>query len=377
MYKDPKITDIKDMLKKTGELYGDRPAYKFKTDKQGEFKIITHKEVRDMVNALGTALVSFLNLKGKRIGVIGENSYQWEIAFLATVCGTGVIVPLDKALPENEINNLIRRSEIDAIFYTEPYENILMKIAKDGATKLKHLIRLDSDKHYDGIYSFNELIEKGKEMLEIGDIVFTEASIDRDAMTEILFTSATTSASKAVALSHRNLCDNLMDMGVVTKNYLTCEDTMLSILPVHHVFECTAGFLLMMYKGMSVGFSTGIRHIMDDLREYKVSFLLCVPALYELMYKGILKNLKKAGKYDAVMSLVKAHENDTMKKKKEIFKDIHAIFGGNIKLYVSGAAALDKNVEKGYRDFGINLVQGYGLTEASPVVCVNVFPRKS
>ena len=164
-------------------------------------------------------------------------------------------------------------------------------------------------------------------------------------------------------------------MGVVL-HQIDCNDQMLSVLPVHHVFECTVGFILSMYLGCCRAFSSGVRHIMDDIRDYKVSFLLCVPALYELMYKGLIKNLEKTGKLDAVMQLVEAHKNDTMEQKKEIFKDIHAVFGGNVNLFVSGAAALDINVEKGYRNFGIDLVQGYGLTECSPVVCVNNFEEK-
>ena len=373
--KDLEIVDLKDMLKKSGEIYGDRPAYKFKTDVPGEFKIITHKEVREMVNSLGTALVSLLNLKDKRVAVIGENRYEWEVAYLSIVAGTGTVVPLDKALPENELETLVRRSEIEAIFYTKPYEETLKRLAKDGTVKLKHLICMDNEQHEDGIYSFKELIEKGKKLIDSGDRSFLEASIDPEAMTIMLFTSGTTSESKAVALCQRNICANLKDMENVLYN-VDCTDTFLSILPVHHVFECTVGFMLAMYLGTCTVFNSTIRHIVDDIREYKVSFLVCVPALYELMYKGILKNLEKAGKLDTVMQLAEAHKNDTMEQKAEIFKEIHAIFGGNVKIFISGAAALDVNVEHGFRNFGINLVQGYGLTEASPVVCVNYWNGK-
>ena len=369
------ITDLKDMLNKTKKAYGSRPAYKLRTKTPGEYQEITHKEVRDMVDCLGTALVSLLNLKGKRVAVIGENRYEWEVAYLSVVAGTGIVVPLDKALPENELDSLIRRSEVDAIFYSEKYEPILKKLAKDGTTKLKHLISMDAKENKDGVYSFNELIQKGKKLIEDGDIAFIEAEINPEEMTEILFTSGTTAKSKAVALCHRNLCENLMGMNDVLYNF-TCEDKMLSFLPVHHVFECTAGFLLSLYKGMCTSFADGPRHIVENLREYGITFMVCVPALYEIMYNSILKKLEKAGKLEAVMALVEAHKNDTMEQKAKIFKDIHDIFGENIKLLVSGAAALDSKVEEGYRNFGINLVQGYGLTESSPVVCVNYFPGK-
>jgi long-chain acyl-CoA synthetase len=370
-----KIVDIKDMLKKTGAVYGNRPAFRFRTETPGVFKELTHKEVRDMVDCLGTALVSLLNLKGKRVAVIGENRYEWEVAYLSVVAGTGTVVPLDKALPENELDSLIRRSEVEAIFYSEKYEPVLKKLAKDGTTKLKHLISFDRDANCDGIYSFKELISKGQKLIDDGDIAFLEAEIDPEEMTIMLFTSGTTSQSKAVALCQRNLCENLMAMETALYN-ITCEDSMLSFLPVHHVFECTVGFLLSLHKGMCTAFCDGPRHITENLREYGTTFMVCVPALYEMIYKTILKNLEKAGKLEAVMTLVEAHKNDTMEQKAEIFKDIHAIFGGKIKLLISGAAALDPKVEEGYRNFGINLVQGYGLTESSPVVCVNIFPGK-
>lgn len=369
------VRDLKDMLKKTKEVYGDRPAYRFRTETPGKFKEITHREVRDMVDCLGTALVSLLNLKGKRIAVIGDNRYEWEVAYLSVVAGTGTVVPLDKALPENELDSLIRRSEVEAIFYTDKYEPILKRLAMDGTTKLKHLISMDAKENKDGIYSFQELIKKGKRLIDDGDIAFLEAEIDPEAMSVILFTSGTTSASKAVALCHRNLCANLMDMNDVLYN-ISCDDVMLSFLPVHHVFECTVGFLLSLYKGMCTAFADGPRHIVENLREYGVTFMVCVPALYEMIYKTILKNLEKAGKLEAVMALAEEHKNDPIEKRAEIFKDIHQIFGGKVKLLISGAAALDSKVEEGYRKFGINLVQGYGLTESSPVVCVNYFPGK-
>lgn len=370
------INDIKDMLKKTGEKYGDRPAYKFKTETPGVFKTISHSEIRTMVDNLGTALIDLLNLKGKRIAIIGENRYEWEVAYFSVVAGTGIVVPLDKALPENELESLIRRSEVEAIFYSRPYEQTLKRLQKDSTVALKHLICFDAESHEDEIYSFKELINKGKELVESGNRDFIDAEIDPDCMSIMLFTSGTTSASKAVALSHKNICGNLIAMRDVVHN-IDCTDTFLSVLPVHHVFECSAGFMLAMYLGACTAFNTSLRHIVDDLREYQVSFLVCVPALYEMMYKGILGNLQKAGKLEPVMALVEAHKNDTMEQKAAIFKEIHAVFGGHIKLFVSGAAALDINVERGFRNFGINMVQGYGLTESSPVICANSFVGKN
>ena len=358
------VTDLKDMLKKTGELYGDRPGYKVKIG-EGEYKTYTHKEIRDMINYLGTALIS-LGLKGKRIAVIGENRYEWELAYLSVVCGTGVIVPLDKSLPANELEELIERSDVEAIFYSKKYQDILEKIKYSEKNKLKHLISMDSDVHKEGIYSEKELIERGEKLVKEGNKEFIDAKINPEEMQIMLFTSGTTSKSKVVALSHKNLVSNVMAFSEILD--VDSSDRILSFLPLHHVFECTTGMIFSLYLGAERAYCDGIRHIVENLNEYKITFACFVPAIYEAMYKNIIKNLEKAGKLEAVKKLMEANKNKTMAEKKEIFKDIHNIFGGCIKLFVSGAAALDKEVEQSFRDWGINLCQGYGLTETSPVI---------
>ncbi len=360
------VTDLKDMLNKTRELYGDRPGYKIKIG-EGKYKTYTHNEIRDMINYLGTALIS-LGLKGKRIAVIGENRYEWELAYLSVVCGTGIIVPLDKSLPENELEELIERSEVEAIFYSKKYQETIEKIKYSEKNKLKHLISMDSDIHKEGIYSERELIEKGKELVEEGNREFIDAKINPEEMNIMLFTSGTTSKSKVVALSHHNMVSNVMDFASVLD--VDCNDRILSFLPLHHVFECTVGMLYSLYIGAQRSFCDGIRHIVENLNEYKITFASFVPAIYESMYKTIIKNLEKQGKLEAVKKLMEENKDKTMAEKKEIFKDIHNIFGGNIKLFVSGAAALDAEVEYAFRDWGINLCQGYGLTETSPVIGV-------
>ena len=360
------VSDLKDMLNKTRELYGDRPGYKIKLE-EGKYQVYTHNEIRDMIDYLGTALIN-LGLKDKRIAVIGENRYEWELAYLSVVCGTGTVVPLDKSLPANELEELVERSEVEAIFYSKKYEEIVEKIKYSEKNKLKHLISMDSDIHKEGIYSQKELIEKGKEFLEAGDRRFIDAKINPEEMSIMLFTSGTTSKSKVVALSHRNMVSNVMDFASVLD--IDSSDRILSFLPLHHVFECTVGMLYSLYIGAQRSFCDGIRHIVENLNEYQITFASFVPAIYESMHKTIIKNLEKEGKLEAVRKLMEANKDKTMAEKKEIFKDIHNVFGGQIKLFVSGAAALEKEVEEDFRAWGVNLCQGYGLTETSPVIGV-------
>ncbi|MEI3392732.1 MAG: AMP-binding protein [Clostridia bacterium] len=364
IYKCLEIKDLKDMLKKSGEKYGEKNAYKIRLEKN-KYKTYTHKDVRQMINYLGTRLID-LGLKNKRIAVIGENRYEWEIAYLSIVCGTGIVVPLDKSLPQNELEKVIERSGVEAIFYSEKYTDILKTIVGRGIGKLKTLISMDLKHHTEGIYSQNELISEGKNLVENGNKSFIDATIDNEKMSIMLFTSGTTSDSKIVALSHKNLVSNLMD--IASSLDINSSDVFLSFLPLHHVFECTVGFLFSLYVGAETVFCDGIRYIVDNLKEYKVSVMASVPAIYERIFKIIRREIAGSNNLEEILENEEKYKNSSMEEKKKVFKDIHDMLGGNIKLLISGAASLDKEIEEKYRNLGLNLVQGYGLTETSPVI---------
>ena len=361
-----KITDLKDMLKKSGKKYENEIAYQIKKE-AGTYQNITHKEVREMIDALGTALIN-MGLKNKRIAVIGENRLEWEIAYLAIVCGTGIVVPLDKSLPENELRNLIERSEVEAIFYSQKYESILENAKNEGVGKLKHLISMDLKQHQKGIYAETELIEVGKKLIQQGNKEFIEAPIDNQKMSIMLFTSGTTQKSKIVALSHNNICSNLMDIASILD--ISENDIFLSFLPLHHVFECTVGFLFALYKGAKTVFCDSMRHILENMKEYHVTVMASVPAIYEKIFKILRKQIEKQGRLEEILQKEEQYRNESMEKKKEVFQEIHDMLGGNVRLLISGAASLEAGIEEKYRLLGINLVQGYGLTETSPVIAI-------
>lgn len=360
------ISNLKDMLNKTKNMYANNIAYKIRVE-PNRYRTITHLEVREMIDNLGTALIS-LGLKNKRIAIIGENRFEWEIAYLAVVCGVGTVVPLDKSLPENELRKVIARSEVEGIIYSGKYEEQLKKMILEGVGNLRTLISMDAKTIHNGIYSESELIQIGNIQIQNGNREFLDSKINSEEMNIMLFTSGTTSESKVVALSHKNICENLMDLAKVMD--INENDKILSFLPVHHVFECTVGFLFALYKGAQTSFCDGIKYIVPNLKEYEISFACFVPAIYENMYKNIIKKLEKENKLENVNNLIEKHKNVSMEEKKKIFKDIHNMFGGNIKLLISGAASLDKKVEEWFRSVGINLCQGYGLTETSPVVAL-------
>ncbi len=368
IYKVEKYENIKEMLKKTGEKFGDMPAYKFKTEDPEKFTYITHKEFRDDINNLGTALIN-IGLKDKRIAVISENRYEWGVAYLAVLAGTGIVVPLDKALPNNEIENLILRSEVEAILYSSKYNEIMNKIKDEHNTKVKYFISMDLDKEENGIYSQRELIKKGKELIESGNTDFLDSKIDNDKMSIMLFTSGTTAMSKAVMLSHKNICANLFDIASTIKVDET--HTFLSFLPLHHTFECTVGFLYPISKGCTIAFCEGIRHIADNIKEFGATTMISVPILFETMYKRVIKGIEKKGKLETVKKGIKISQfllKFGIDIRKKIFHEIHENLGGNVKLFVAGGAALDPETEKGFNELGFKLYQGYGLTESSPVI---------
>ena len=361
-----KFENIKELITNTKEEYGTEPAFKFKDE--NSMRIMTYDEYIDEVNALGTALIS-IGLKDKRIGVISENRYEWEEAYLSIVCGTGIVVPLDKALPENEIFNLLERSEMEAIFYSAKYDEIMKKAHERGIGKVKFFISMDNNEKDGPIYSQKELVKLGKDLIKNGARSFLDAKINNKEMSVMLFTSGTTSTSKAVQLSHENICTNIYDISSVFD--VKKEDTFLSFLPLHHVFECTVGFLYPVSIGASIAFCTGIRHIAENLKEYQISVMISVPVLFENMYKKVMKSIEEKGKLKKVkfgMKLGRITKAVGIDIRRKLFKEVLDNFGGKLRLFVAGAAAFDPEVEKGFNDLGIETYQGYGLTEASPVV---------
>ena len=370
LYKVEKITDLKDMINKSVAKFSDRPAYVFKTEKKGEFKEITYKQLKNDIDSLGTALIN-LGLEGKRVAVIGENRYEWGVTYLAVVNGTGTIVPLDKALPENEIESLIIRSGVEAIVYSNKYNEIMNDLKEKKNTDLKYFISMDLDESENGIISFKKLLTRGKELLENGDKRFIDAKINVEEMRIMLFTSGTTSKSKAVMLSHKNIASNLMDISSVLK--VREDDRFLSFLPLHHTFECTTGFLLPLSVGASIAFCDGIRHIAENIKEYDITFMVSVPVLYENMCKKIMKSIKDQGKGTTVnvgMKVSNALLKVGLDIRGKLFKQVHDSLGSKLRLLVAGGAALDPDTEKTFNSLGINMVQGYGLTESSPAIAV-------
>ena len=349
------ITDLKDVLEKSVEEFSEKTAFLTKCD--GQYMPIKYSQFKSDVDALGTALID-LGLKDKRIAVIGENRYEWAVAYMAVVCGTGIVVPLDKELPEEECHALIDIAELEAIIYSPKNANTV------ESTKIRHKINMES--------GMKDLIKKGNELIKNGNREFLDAKIDAEKMSILLFTSGTTASAKAVMLSHRNIVKNLMAMCSMV--YIGPEDVFLSVLPLHHTYECTCGFLAAFYRGCTIAYCEGLRYIAKNLKEAKATIMLCVPLLAENIYRKIWLQAKKTGKAEKLQKGIKISNflrKFGIDKRMKLFADIHREFGGHLTKLISGAAGIDPEVAKGLTDQGIRVLQGYGLTECAPIGALN------
>ena len=366
-YEVRKIKDIRDLVNSSCELFAERNAYLYKKD--GKYTPILFKQVKKNMDELGTALIE-LGLKDKRIAVIGENRYEWAISYLAVINGVGVAVPLDKQLPENEILNCLHRSEAKCIIYSSKLKEKIDSIKNQ--TDASILIDMDIEEDENGVYSLKKLLERGRELLDQGNKEYLNAEIDNHKMAELLFTSGTTSESKAVMLSHRNICFNIENQCKMLE--IVPEDIFLSVLPIHHAYECTCGFLTPLYRGACVAYCEGLRHIAENMKEAHASVILSVPVMFEMIYGKLWEAIRKQGKEKLVKRMIKVTnflDKLHIHIKRKVFKQIHEQLGGNVKVLIAGAAAINPEVAQGFRDLGILAVQGYGLSECAPIAALN------
>lgn len=368
------VTDIKNILETSAELYGDKPLFLQKFDKNKPFQEISYSKVLADVNALGTALIE-LGLKGKHIGVIGKNCYEWAESYLAVVGGTGVVVPLDKELNEDELSQLTASGELSAVITMDKHYDIFKRIKERDDNNLKFVINAGMHNHEKadkGLLSWHKLREHGYELVEAGDRNFIDAEIINTDMAIILFTSGTTGTSKGVMLNNKNICSNVM----VAQTFLNIEvgDVFFSVLPIHHTYECTCTFIESMYCGATMAFCQGLKHIVKDLQEVKPHLMLAVPLIYENFYSKITRQIKKSGKekqLNTLIKLSKVTKRVGIDVSKPATKKITETFGGRIKTMIVGGAAIDGDIMGFFRDLGITAIQGYGLTETSPMVSLN------
>ena len=404
------ITTVKDMLAGSAVLYRTNPAFWVKKKKGAPYEAVNYELLQHDVNAVGSMLCH-MGLKGERIAVMGQNSYEWIVSYLAVINGTGIVVPIDKELTGPEIGNLLRAGDVHTIFCTrqeckklaslpEIDRLIVMEFYGDrtdisepveqngfDAEPYRAMILGDQNRNVE-VYSWRDLLCWGEQLLSgsysepadgthagldendlVPDRTFLDAEIDPDALAVILFTSGTTGNPKGVMLSHRNITSNIMDVCRICQVYQT--DKTLSLLPIHHTYECTLGMLLVLYRGASTAFCEGFKYISQNMKEAQNTFIIVVPRVLELVYDRIQKGIEKQGKektFRRAMKVNKALRKVGINLSRTIFKSVIDGLGGKLRVVITGAAALNPKIFRAFEDFGVMVLQGYGMTECTPLI---------
>ena len=368
-----KFENIKEIIYNSVKMYPNHVAFVTKKIKEKgiEYKNTTYKKMLDEINALGSALYK-LGLKGKRIAICGRNRYEWAISHLSCLLGGMCSVPLDKELQVEELEDSLVRSKAEAIVFDEKYEEKINTIKENGKTKVKVYICMSKFKDFINV---PDLIEEGQKIIKDGNKDYINCEIDSHAMSILLFTSGTTSKSKAVMLAQYGIAVNVYDMQLVED--IRDTDVNIAFLPFHHIFGSTC-MIVMLACGVKTVFTDGLRYIQQNLKEYKVTVFVGVPILVDKMYENIEKEIAKQNK-TKLIEFAKGLSNCLLKLhidvRRKLFKQVIDGLGGEMRFVISGGAPLDKRTEKGFNDLGIKMVQGYGLTETSPVIAAENFKQ--
>ena len=371
LYEMREITDLRDMIRSSAELFSEEPAFLVKEVPAGEYVPITYRTLRSDIDCLGTYFAK-AGLKGKKIAIIGENSYQWVVAYLAAVNGMSIAVPLDKELPSHEIHNLMVRAEVDAILFSAKAEDKTLD-ALEGIDGVDLRIRMNGVSIDPDVKNWETVMEEGRNALLDGCRQYLDVEIEPDAMCALLFTSGTTGNSKGVMLSHRNISANVYNMSKYVK--IRRPGVGLSVLPMHHTYELTCHVFTGLYQGMAIAICQGLRYVQQNLKESKATVMVGVPAVFEMMHKKVWKQAEStgsAGKMTFMMNLArKTRMFNNIKRMRKVFEPIHSAIGNHMELFIAGGAAINPQVIRDYEALGIPMIQGYGMTENAPIIAVN------
>lgn len=370
LYEVRQIESIRDMLISSCEIFAQRPAYLKKQKKTMPYETVTYSEFKELVWNLGTKFLE-MGLAGKKVALISENRFEWCVAYMAAVCGDMTVVPIDLELAPSDLTNLVKISKSSAVVYTGKLSEKLANLKAD-VPEVEYTINMDSGKVKEGELDLYALLEEGKNLRANGDNSYDNITIDNTAAKILLFTSGTTALSKGVLLSHKNIATNLMAMCSMVD--IKSTDVFLATLPIHHTYASTCGIMAPLFRGSCVAFADGLKYILNNLKESKTTVLLGVPAMFELIHKRIWAMARQNGlesKLKLGIKLSGALRKVGIDARRKIFKTVIDNFGGEIRLFVSGAAAIEPSISKSFHDMGILFLQGYGITECAPIVSLN------
>ena len=361
-FKTYEIEDLKDMLEKTANKNSTKTAFKVK-DNDGKIVNKTYIDFKNDVQSLSTKLME-MGMQNQRIAVMGKNSYLWAISYLAATI-IGIVVPIDKEASKENVKEFLNVSNSKAIIADDKYLNEIFEFKSELKNETM-LIDMQNTSKYTNL---SDLIADGKKLIDEGNSEYENIKINPDEMKILLFTSGTTGNSKAVMLSHKNICSNIVSIASIVK--VDNSTKVLSILPLHHTYECTIGYLLVVYGGGTIWYCEGLRYITKNIQEYQPTFILCVPLLLENVYKKVIKTLKSSLPEKYTKDESKIIDNLPFYLKGIVKKKVKKSLGGKIKTFIVGAAAIKPELVEVFFKLGIKVLQGYGLTECSPLVAGN------
>jgi long-chain acyl-CoA synthetase len=370
LYEVTHMRDLREMLKRRVKEFPENPVFLHKEVKGGPYVAVSTEKYDHDVDSLGTALMTMVP-KGSRVAIVSETRYEWYVSYLGTTNGVGCVVPIDKELHEEEIQNCLDRAEVDVLIFSKTKLNVINAVY-GKLPKLKYYVCMDKldDERF---LFFGDLLEKGSKLMEEGNRDYLDTPIDPDEMTILLFTSGTTAKSKAVMLCQRNICKNLEAMYSMV--YIYKDDVFFSVLPLHHTYECTCGFLGQVYRGSTNAICEGLKYITSNIKEAKPTCVLMVPVMLEMFYKAIMKKVnedpKKAKKLKTGIKLSRFLMKLHIDVRRKLFKDIHEVFGGRMRLIILGGAPVNPEMLQFFQDIGFICIQGYGLTECAPILALN------
>lgn len=374
LYEVRDVENLRELIDGSVERFSQRPAFMVKDKTKGKFVSISYKKMQEDIRSLGTSLIN-LGLRGRKIAVIGENSYYWAISYFAIANGVGVVVPIDRELKEKEVANLLKRAEVSAVIYSKKMKKVMDEVLEDRELRktLTYPIQMDLSDDEDGRISLRRLLSHGMDLLDNGDRKYLDVEVDSDALAVLLFTSGTTGLAKGVMLSHRNIVSNTVNMSKYVK--IIDGGVGLSVLPMHHTYEMTCHVITGLYQGMSIAICEGLKYIQKNLVEAQVNVMLAVPLIFEMMHKKILSKAKESGKDKTLRTMMNISRKFKLYNKgnitRRLFSNVHNVTGGKISQFIAGGAAINPQVIEDYEAMGFPIFQGYGMTECSPIIAVN------
>ena len=370
LYEVTEINTLRDVIKNRVKNFPENPVFLHKPVKGGAYVPVSTEQYDHDIDSLGTALFTKVK-KGARVAILSETRYEWYVSYLTATNGLGCVVPIDKELHPEEIQNCLERAEAEVLIFSSSKMSVINEVYGKIPT-LKYYVCMD-DTEDERFLSFAKLLKEGDELMKAGNRDYLDTPVDPEEMTILLFTSGTTAKSKAVMLCQRNICKNLMAMYSMV--YIYQDDVFFSVLPLHHTYECTCGFLGQVYRGSTNAICEGLRYITSNIKEAKPTCVLMVPVMLEMFYKAIMKKVnedpKKAKKLKTGIKLSRFLLKLHIDVRRKLFKDIHEVFGGRMRLIILGGAPVNPDMLQFFQDMGFICIQGYGLTECAPILALN------